>query len=241
MQEIVYLIMNDVDVMKAREKSIEDRFTFLEIGLPGAKTEMEKMKGMPRPRLIKTHMPYEMMESQVNVDKSKHIVVMRNPKDNLVSTYYFYRSNRGLGLYPGTWDQFFEEFIRSEELVTGCPVDYNIGWWKNKDKDNVFIITYEEMKANLRGSVEKVAKFLEKELTSEQFDRLEEAVSFKTMQENPSTNYQDYASIDQTRGKFIRKGIVGDWQNHFSTEQNDYMDGVLKKLEGTGLSFKFTE
>jgi hypothetical protein len=40
----------------------------------------------------------------------------------------------------------------------------------------------------------------------------------------------------------FRKGIVGDWRNHFSAEQNERFDALyLEKMSGTALQFDFGE
>ena len=253
MQEIIYLIMNGADLDKAKEKPLEDRYVFLEMGYPGRKSEMERIPEIPRPWLIKTHMPYEMMEAQVNQDKAKFVVVMRNPKDNFVSMYYFYKMNKGLGLYSGTWDQFFEEFIVTERLAAGCPLKFNLGWWENRHKDNVLVTFYEGMKDTPREHVEKVAKFLGKDLTAEQIDTITEATSFASMKRNPATNYANRGPpVGESEGKsverkgiegdFLRKGIVGDWQNHFNEDQNKFVNELIERVQGkSGLKFQYTQ
>merc|ERR1712179_486748 len=188
-------------------------------------------------------MPYPLVDNLVNRDKSKFVVVMRNPKDVLVSMYHFYRTNRGFGLYTGTWDQVWAEFIEIEENVCVCPVEYCTTWWAdNQNKDNVLIMFYEDMKKDLSAAVTMVAAYLEKDLTEEQHKKIVDAVSFKSMKENPSVNYEDCGALDPSRGKFIRKGIVGDWKNYFSEEQDKFYDeGPMKLLEGTGLEFDYGE
>ena len=45
----------------------------------------------------------------------------------------------------------------------------------------------------------------------------------------------------QARGTTIlRKGIVGDWRNHFTTEQNAEFDAIYAEMmKGSGLDFGF--
>ena len=42
----------------------------------------------------------------------------------------------------------------------------------------------------------------------------------------------------QTGQIFFRKGVVGDWRNHFTPEQNAEFDAVYaEKMKGSGLDF----
>ena len=50
----------------------------------------------------------------------------------------------------------------------------------------------------------------------------------------------NYKWMADTKGDFIRKGEIGDWQAMFSDEQNKILENTYKeKLAGTGLEFDF--
>ncbi len=62
------------------------------------------------------------------------------------------------------------------------------------------------------------------------------------MKQNKMVNYEFVSNegINQKFSPFMRKGIIGDWVNHFSAEQNQFYDEPLKeKLAGTGLTFMY--
>ena len=82
-----------------------------------------------------------------------------------------------------------------------------------------------------------IAKFLNKPLSDELINRIAEQCTFKGMQNNPE-------SFKITSGKdspsYLRKGVVGDWKNYFTPEQNERFEKeVLEKLKGSGLEFDF--
>ena len=92
----------------------------------------------------------------------KVIQIIRNPKDVLVSLYHFYRMNKGLGLYLGTWDDFFE-LIRNDQLVYGDLFPQVAEWYSfNKGRENSMILVYEDMKVDLKGNLIKLNQFLGK-------------------------------------------------------------------------------
>ena len=59
------------------------------------------------------------------------------------------------------WDDYFKLFTRGQ-ILFGNYIEHCVDWYKQINRPNYFFITYEEVKADHRGSVEKLAKFLEK-------------------------------------------------------------------------------
>jgi len=66
LQELVYLIQNDADFDAAKTRTIEERSPFFEYPSPGLKV----INKMQSPRIIKTHMPLELLPDDVE-KKSK--------------------------------------------------------------------------------------------------------------------------------------------------------------------------
>ena len=103
------------------------------------------------------------------------------------------------------------------------------------------IHSYEEMKADLRGSVEKLAAFLGHDLDKETVESIAKQCTFSAMQKNDAVNksYTDKFR-KETDARFMRKGVVGDWRNHFTEEQSARMDMlVAEKMAGTGLEYDY--
>lgn len=61
LQEIVYLIENDCDFIKAKSKILVDRSPFIEFPTPG----INAINVMDSPRVIKTHLPLELLPNDL--------------------------------------------------------------------------------------------------------------------------------------------------------------------------------
>ena len=217
----------------------------LEFCFPDASEEevLKRIQDSPSPRLLSSHAHLRFIEKQVMKDKVRVIVVMRNPKDTLVSLYHFYQIGKALGFYKGTWDEFFQLF-KEKRLWGGDMFDFNTAWWKVRDQDNIFITTYEEMKKDHEGVVRKVAKFLGKELSDEVVQKIVELTGFEQMKSNPLVNGEGMAKsglFDYSKSQFMRKGHVGDWKNYFTEDQAKYIQELCdQRYSPIGLSFEDT-
>ena len=228
MQELVYLIMTDADIEAAMKTTIDERIPMVEITWPGQRPDYDKIMERPAPRLIKTHLYYKFFTKTVQSATPKFIVVSRDPKDCIVSYFHYYQ---GLGDYTGSFDDYFEMYKR-KELVLGDPFDHAIGWLKHKGKDNFLFTTYKEMKEDILGVINKVAAFLNKELSDDVIEKIVHHTSFEKMKENPMVNKSHMAK------NFIRKGIVGDWANFMSEERRAFVDSRAKEVqEKYGITF----
>ena len=90
--------------------------------------------------------------------------------------------------------------------------------------------------------METIANFLSYSLTPETLDKIVEQTTFDAVKKNPAANmfWIDKISFNGGSAKFMRKGIIGDWESHFTEDQVARMDSLVKeKLSGTGLDFEY--
>ena len=202
---------------------------------------IDVLEATTTPRIIKTHLPYRYFQNQLESKKTKVVFGARNIKDNLVSLYHFYRMCVFFNFMKGPFEEFFELF-KQKQLFGGDWFDFNLSYWNNRSKYNVLLVRYEDLLKDFSGSVKKMADFLEVELSEEQIATIAEHVHFDSMQKNDNINksWMNKTILDQSISQYIRKGEVGDWKNHFTLEQLQYVDALYKeKMDGTGLDFDF--
>ncbi len=87
MQELVFLITTNGDIEAAMKSSLDQRIPMLELTMPGLPIGLDTVMERPSPRLIKTHLYFNFFAKSLNNAKSKFIVVLRDPKDCLVSYF----------------------------------------------------------------------------------------------------------------------------------------------------------
>jgi hypothetical protein len=192
---------------------------------------LTKMPPNEAPTLTRTHLQYEFLRDKVENEGLKTVVVLRNPKDILVSSYHMYRTQDMLNHFPGTFSQWFKLY-EAKKLVYGDPIDWMASWWAAKDLPNVRIFTYEEMKADCADVVRRLAGFLGKHIDESRVQDIVRDSSFGAMQsrkEFPEFKAAD-GSMKMNMDSFFRKGVVGDWKNHFNEKQAKKVDKLTAKL-----------
>uniref|UniRef100_A0A4W2FZ80 Sulfotransferase n=1 Tax=Bos indicus x Bos taurus TaxID=30522 RepID=A0A4W2FZ80_BOBOX len=205
---------------------------------PGDANCVEKARAMPRPRVLRTHFPAQLLPPSFWESNCKFLYVARNAKDCLVSYYHFQRMNRTLP-DPGTWDQYFETFI-SGKVAWGSWFEHVRGWWELRDNVQMLFLFYEDIKRDPKQEIQKVMKFMEKNLDGAVLDTIVQETTFEKMKANPMTNRSTAPKtiLDQSISPFMRKGIVGDWKNHFTVAQNERFDEIYRqKMKGTSINF----
>lgn len=255
MQHILYGILSfgsaEVLTMEERQRAIPAmEFAIAE----GART-------WTRPLVIKTHLPFHL---QPFSPKAKYIVITRNPYDCCVSYYYFAKSRPFGNLQEATFDQFVNMFVRGnvpfgdyfDHLLSwykhhdDCNVFFiTYESLKRDTSDSVLKIADflnekrygdhfrqnpQALEAVLSlSSLEKMKSHnAEYKSFSSKLQKLYKAADHEAGHETREAN-EDVMNKPLT-GDRVRKGIVGDWKNHFSQQQVTQMkERIAFKTHGT--------
>ncbi|XP_054158434.1 uncharacterized protein LOC128956742 [Oppia nitens] len=177
--------------------------------------------------VLATHLPANRLP--IN-DKARYLLILRNPKDVLVSLYYF---SMDIQLIP--------EFINNTKVKNSWYFGSYFQWvrdyWQLSQglANNFQVLLYEDMIQEPRKAIKTIAKFL----GDNYFSRL---LSHSV---NPNETLLDLierlSSMDAMKNTYkndgrIRTGIVGDWINHLTDEQSLTIDKAIDdQWMGTGL------
>ncbi|KAF5907168.1 sulfotransferase family cytosolic 2B member 1-like isoform X1, partial [Clarias magur] len=181
LQEIFSLIVSEGDLTPVLTLQGFKRIPWLE-----AKQNETFVANLSSPRAFMSHMPYELMPSTFFSSKAKVIYLARNPKDVVVSQFYFHQTISFLP-DPGTFEEFTDGFLKGN-VMYGKWTDH-VKSWRNADLgDRILYITYEEMLQDLRGIIERISRFLNWQLSEEALKQVIERSQLKTMKQRKMSN-----------------------------------------------------
>ncbi|XP_078508498.1 sulfotransferase 1 family member D1-like [Lissotriton helveticus] len=240
LSEVTEMLYCDGDIGKCGRDTIVNRVPFIELAIPGLGTGAELAAQTPSPRILKTHLPVQLLPESFWENNCKMIYKARNPKDVAVSFYNFHLISR-VHPEPGTWPEFLENFMAGN-VSYGSWYSHVKDWWeKAQTYSNLLFLFYEDMLEDPRREICKVAKFLGKDQSAEVLEKIVHHTSFKQMKVNSKVNYDGVHPliVDNNIAPFMRKGIVGDWKNNFTVAQNEKFDEEFERqMLGTTLRFR---
>ena len=204
-------------------------------------------------RFWKIHTPKRIFPMNKPLQKWNHInykiiIIARNPKDACVS-YYYHQKNIN---YKESKTVFNAEFdLFSMLWMTGLVRNDNwFSWYKewyhvynNKDNElskKIHWMYYEDLNCNdlmqKRNEIRNLIKFLKLNMNindNKLIDGILNKTNFKTMKGDYDSR-KGYPIKD-----FVRKGIVGDWKNHFNPKQSKVIDYLIMLHFHDQPSFKY--
>lgn len=149
------------------------------------------------PRAFKTH------STLAEVPKGgRYIVVVRDPKDALVSDYYFMQ---GMFFEKGSIslaEYAHEFFIPSRDVHK-----HLLAFWDRRNDEDVLALCYENMKADLAGTIGRVAEFIGISLDQELKQIVLKQSDIKFMQEHKE-QFEDHI-IRRARSVAMRLPLDG--------------------------------
>lgn len=129
------------------------------------------------PRAFKTHMNGDEVPPGC-----RYIYIIRDPKDVALS---FYNFMVGWHLEPGAISlaTFVEEFF-VEPHMSGTYWVHLLTWWPRRNRPDTLFLSYEDMKADLAGTVARVAGFIGVEAGQDTLDIATRQAGFEFMKQN---------------------------------------------------------
>lgn len=179
-------------------------------------------------RIIKTHYEHEYIPFN---NHAKYITVIRDPKEVIVSSYYFGRilfDPLGVRYDLNEW---LAAAMEPENFLFGDWAVHTAGWWAMRNLPNVLVITYRDLKRNMIKIINQVAELMEVNLTPDQIEIIIQRASFDWMKANESHFYA--ITLPQRTKKdlppMLRSGKSGKSSELLTYQQQVAIDQYFKK------------
>jgi peroxiredoxin len=188
---------------------------------------------LPVPRVFKSNLSYR----KIPKGSCKYIYVARDGKDVAVSYYHFYTTHMG---FKDTFDEFFQRFLRGQ-VQYGSWFRHVRGWWEHRDAPNVLFLRYEDLTADLPGSLRKISAFCGFPIAPERWPGILERCSFAFMKRHES-QFDPLTAMLYEQGfrpnSHLRQGRVGAGGGRLSPRQARRFDKTFtRRLGDTSLDF----
>ena len=243
-QELVYLAKT-LDFDKATTVLLDARFPMIDLLIAGQPFYggLKMIENLPSPRFVKSHLHHFMLPEQLRAGRGKIIYTARNLPDTLWSNYNFTELVSGR---KQPFEKYFKRFMKEREPYT--PWGRHVReFWNNKKDENVLFLRFEDTVKDMPGTVRRIAKFLNRELSEENVKQICEHCSIENMKKNEMTNgeyHGEYAAdisveFNANHGGLINTGAGGGWRDKVTDEMHALMQDEMEKyFAGSGLTFK---
>ena len=189
-------------------------------------------------RVIKTHFNWDLLPHS---NDARYIAVIRDPKDVFVSNYLFVRDGvYGRGM-PSV-DTWFDLYMSASFPLGGSWAVNTAGYWAQRQRPNVLVLSFKSMKCDLRGTVVKVADFLNIRASDELVNEVCRLSSFDNMKQNDHKYAIGQVVPWRKPGSMIRTGRQGGSSELLSLERQRQVDRhFIAELQQLGSDFPYAE
>jgi hypothetical protein len=158
-----------------------------------------------RLRIIKTHLPQQAVPCS---SAARYLVMVRDPKDVIVSGYHFIRSLLLGPLMPSV--RHWVELSLSGDLPSGSWARHLASYWRVRNQPNVLFLTYEDLSADPEGVIRQIARFMNVDLDAGQLEAVMRAAAFEEMRKR-SDRFDPGRIVPWGKAhSMLRKGRCGD-------------------------------
>jgi hypothetical protein len=139
-------------------------------------------------------------------------------------------------------DLWFRLFVSDHFPVGGSWAANTAGYWAQRHRRNVLVVSFKEMKRDLRASVLKVAEFLDLHLPDAVLDEVCRKSSFEYMKQIDQKFQAWKMGLTGPPAAMMRKGTQGGSSELLTPERQREMDlHFMAELKRLGSDFPYEE
>lgn len=203
-------------------------FTNSHLIIPDVDYNPEAILNCMSPRIIKSHQPFPQPYKRV-------VYLVRDGRDVAVS-YFHYMKKYGRLNKNLEFQDYLPQFIDGTLDSYGSWGNH-VKSWVNSSTENFIVIKYEDLKSNPLPILRRVIEFCGLKVDENKILAAIESSDVRRMQslEKKQHNNVSLLSNSDPSMLFVRKGIVGDWENYFSPLMLDqFLDRFGEVLRDQG-------
>jgi hypothetical protein len=172
-----------------------------------------QLRGLPRPRYLKSHEPYQPEYRRV-------VFIVRDPRDVAVSYYHFAKKSKRLAE-----DQSIVEFVN--EFIHGWKDPYgtwgeNVGSWlgARRGTKDFLVLRYEDLLTDAQQQLARVAEMLQLPSDDGHLRRAIENSAADRLRALEKAQHDQHIFLKQTRKDvpFVRAAKSGQWKTELPAE-----------------------
>jgi hypothetical protein len=191
-----------------------------------------------RKRVIKTHFNWEMLPYS---EEARYIGIIRDPKDVFVSSYFFIRDGVYGPAMPSV-DTWYRMFLSGDGMMGMSWPENAAGYWAQRHRPNVLILSFKALKRDLEGTVRRVADFLDIRVGEEVIQDVCRQSSFEYMKRIDHKFYMGKLIPWREPGAMIRKGTQGGSSELLTPERQREVDAHCQaELKRLGCDLPYEE
>lgn len=192
-----------------------------------------------RPRAFKTHLTWEEIPKG-----GRYLFMVRNPKDVVVSLYYFHQ---GWRFEPGaiTIGDYARGFFLAPERGRRYW-QHVASWWEQRARNDVLLLSFEATQGDLPGAVRRIASFMDCPLDDELLEIVVRQSTIEFMRAHAS-QFDDHvvrAARNAANGlpdgglsSKVRGGRIGDNVQELPLDVRQTLDAIWREEIGSRFGF----
>jgi len=198
------------------------------IAVPPPPVKAKWINSLPDRRVLKSHMPLDALPWNSN---TRYIYIGRDGRDVIMSLFNHHNSLtdalRGmLNVGPALeFAPFFDAFLTGS--VYWDWFSHIVSYWKYRHLSNLLLVHYNDLKADSRAGIKRIAKFCNIVLDEKQLDNVVEHSSFDWMKKHE--HLFSPPPFLFAEGQFVYKGTNQRWKEVMTPEQLRRYDETCKK------------
>ncbi|MFT4842136.1 MAG: aryl sulfotransferase [Planctomycetota bacterium] len=230
MQQIVSQLLFD----GAEDLPVAEMSPWVDLRVPPKEVKLEAVEAQTHRRFVKTHLP---VDALVFSNKAKYVYLGRDGRDIVWSLYNHHANANALWyellndtpgrvgppIAPPCEDvrEYFLEWLEKDGFPFWSFWENLRSWWGIRDRDNVKLLHFADLKADMPGEIRGIAEFLDVPIKDEHFERVLLHCSFDYMKKNATKSTPLGGAVwDKGAEVFINKGTNGRWKDLLTEEDN---------------------